>query len=165
MWSRKDSTHETHELSVSEKTSKRKVSVKSPYFTSVTGNSHLTNKPEADGALILQPPPFSPSVLRFTVSRVLKSYVKQYGKERSRNKDLRSHLGIELGTSRTEGRAIISCADPSSLKEKQHIYPVQRSNFQRVGSARRQPRPPGAFPWLWRSVFPPHLQSQGKTPW
>ena len=26
-----------------------------------------------------------------------------------------------------------------------------------------QPRPQGAFPWLWR--WAPHLQSQGKTPW
>ena len=26
-----------------------------------------------------------------------------------------------------------------------------------------QPRPQGAFPWLWRS--PPFLQSRGKAPW
>ena len=47
--------------------------VKSPYFTSVARNGHLTNKPETDGALILTPPPpnpprpLSPTVLlRFT---------------------------------------------------------------------------------------------------
>ena len=51
MWSRKDTTQETHELSVSEKTAKRNVSVKSPYFTSVARNSNLTNKPEADAVL------------------------------------------------------------------------------------------------------------------
>ena len=39
--------------------------LKSAYFTSVAQHSHLTNKPEADGALIL-PRPVSSSVLRFT---------------------------------------------------------------------------------------------------
>ena len=41
---------------------------KSPYFTSVARNSHLTNKPEAESAPILLLPPLSlsPSVLRFT---------------------------------------------------------------------------------------------------
>ena len=33
----------------------------SPYFMSVARNSHLTNKPEADGAFTL-PPPFSVNV-------------------------------------------------------------------------------------------------------
>ena len=33
-------------------TFKEKVKVKSPYCTSVARNSYLTNKPEADGALI-----------------------------------------------------------------------------------------------------------------
>ena len=42
---------------------KVKVNAKSPYFMSVAQNNHLTNKPEADSALILPP---SPSVLRFT---------------------------------------------------------------------------------------------------
>ena len=39
--------------------------LKSPYFTSVAQHSHLTNKPEADGARIL-PRPLSSSVLHFT---------------------------------------------------------------------------------------------------
>ena len=39
--------------------------LKSPYLTPVAQHSHLTNKPEADGALIL-PCPLSSSVLRFT---------------------------------------------------------------------------------------------------
>ena len=33
---------------------------------SVAQNSHLTNKPEANGVLILPLPPLSASVLRFT---------------------------------------------------------------------------------------------------
>ena len=45
--------------------------VKSPYFTSVARNSHLPNKPEADGALIL-PPPLPPVLLSPTVLLRLK---------------------------------------------------------------------------------------------
>lgn len=52
--------------------------VKSPCFTSVAQNSHLTNKLEADRALIL-PFPLSPSVPRFTDNQ---SYSKLHGKER-----------------------------------------------------------------------------------
>ena len=37
-----------------------KVKVKSPYFTSIVRNSHPTNKPEVDGALILPIPFLSP---------------------------------------------------------------------------------------------------------
>jgi len=33
----------------------------------------------------------------------IKSYLKLGGKERSQKKDLKSHLRIKLGTSRTEG--------------------------------------------------------------
>ena len=36
--------------------------VKSPYFTSIAWTIRLTNKPVADGALILSPPP--PTVLQ-----------------------------------------------------------------------------------------------------
>ena len=35
----------------------KKMEVKSPYFTSVAKNSHLTNKLETDGTLIYPPPP------------------------------------------------------------------------------------------------------------
>ena len=52
--------------------------VKSPYFTSVSQNSHLTNKLEADRALIL-PFPLSLTVPRFTDDY---SYSKLHGKER-----------------------------------------------------------------------------------
>ena len=52
--------------------------VKSPYITSVSQNSHLTNKLEADRALIL-PSPLSPTVPRFTDDY---SYSKLHGKER-----------------------------------------------------------------------------------
>ena len=47
---------------------------------------------------------------------------------------MRSHLGIELGTSCTEGRALINCANPSSLKKTSIFI---RSNWVifRVGSA------------------------------
>ena len=66
--------------------------------------------------------PLSPAVLRFTDIR---SYLQLYKKERSRKRDLWLHLGIELGTSRTEGRALISRANPSSCKgsraQKRHL--------------------------------------------
>ena len=42
--------------------------LRSPYFTSVTQHSHVTNKPEADGALILPRPPLH----QCSVLRVLK---------------------------------------------------------------------------------------------
>ena len=58
------------------------------YFISIAWNSHLTNKPDADGAFNL-PPPFS-----FNVT--------QQGKERSPNKDLKLHQGMKLETSGTE---------------------------------------------------------------
>ena len=116
---------------------KGKVSVKSPHFTSVARIviRRTILRPMVP-SFYLSPPPvsISASFYRFTGTW---SYLKQYGKERSQNKDLRSHLGIKLGTSCTEGRALINCANPSSLKGKQHIYPVQLSNFQRVGSAQR----------------------------
>ena len=72
-----------------------KVKVKSPYFTSVAENSQTW-----DGrcAHWVPPPPLSPSLLRFTD---ISSYIKLHGKERSRKKDWRSHLEIELGTFRT----------------------------------------------------------------
>ena len=40
------------------------------------------------------------------------SYLKLHRKERSRKKDLRSHLGIKIGTSGTE--VLTECANPSS---------------------------------------------------
>ena len=53
---------------------------------SVARNSHLTNKPEANGVLILLPPLSSPSVLRF---KGIYSYLKLHGhQERSWKKDL-----------------------------------------------------------------------------
>ena len=84
---------------------------KSPYFTSVARNGHLTNNTEADGALILPP---------LSISAPFNGYlklIKAHGKERSRKKDLRSHLGIELrGTLRTEGSTLTNCANPSSSR-------------------------------------------------
>ena len=58
--------------------------VKSPYFTSVARNSHLTNKLKTDGALILRPPP------RPTLSNSAATFNGLHGKERSGKKDLRS---------------------------------------------------------------------------
>ena len=81
---------------------------------SVAQNSHLTNKPEADGTLILPTPlPLSPlpcltpSVLHFMG---ILNYVKLYGKDRSQKKDLWSHLGIELRTCHTDSRTLTNCA-------------------------------------------------------
>ena len=47
-----------------EEGSKVKVKLKSPDFTSVTQNSHLTNKPEAYGVFILLPSLYQCSVLQ-----------------------------------------------------------------------------------------------------
>ena len=52
-----------------------------------------------------------PPLLCFTGS---KSHVKLQGRERSRNEDLRLHLGMELETSRTEGRVLNDFANPYS---------------------------------------------------
>ena len=41
-----------------------------------------------------------------------KIFTKPHGKERSRNKDLRSHQGIDLRISRTDGRALTNRANP-----------------------------------------------------
>ena len=70
----------------------------------------MTNKSETDGALILAP--------RITLHPCpIKGYLKVRGRERSRNKDLRCHLGIEHGTSRTEGRALTNCAKSCSSRD------------------------------------------------
>ena len=73
---------------------KGKKAGKNSYFTSVARNTHpLTNKPGAEGG---SHTPLAPSVLRFTG---ISSYVKLHEKERSRNKDMRSSLGTEIGMS------------------------------------------------------------------
>ena len=87
--------------------------VKSPYFTSVARNGHLTNKPETDGALILPPPPppvppLSNSAATFNgYLKLLKATRK--GKEWKEGFD----VTIELGISRREGCALTNCAKPS----------------------------------------------------
>ena len=85
--------------------------VKSPYFTSVARNGHLTNKPETDGALILPPlpgPPLSNSAATFNrYLKLLKATRK--GKEWKEGFD----VTIELGISRREGCALPNCANPS----------------------------------------------------
>jgi len=84
------------------------IKVESPYFMSVAQNSHyLTNKPEADGELILPP-----SLHKCSVLRVFKDIYQATRKRRSRNKDLRSHQGIDLRISRTDGRALTNHANP-----------------------------------------------------
>ena len=75
----------------------------------------MTNKPGADGALILPPSHHQCSVLQ-----AFKSYLKQYGKDGSQKKNLRSHQAIELGTSYNEGRAITDCANPFKRNWKVH---------------------------------------------
>ena len=52
------------------------------------------------------------------------SYLKLHGKEKSQKKNLGSHLGIKLGTSRTEGRALLNrlSANPCSM-----LYSLQKS--------------------------------------
>jgi len=40
----------------------------------------------------------------------IQSYIKLHGQERSQKKDLKSHLGIDLGTSCTEGHALANYA-------------------------------------------------------
>ena len=80
-------------------------------FTSVTRN--YIDKPEADGALILPPP--KPSLHHCYVLRVVNAtQLKLHRKERNRDKDLRSHLGIEIEISSTEGRALTDFPNPCS---------------------------------------------------
>ena len=59
--------------------------------------------------------------------------VKLHGKKRSRNKDLRSHLGIELGNSCTKGCKLINYANPNWVIEQtlpllfhHHHHPHQK---------------------------------------
>ena len=52
-------------------------------------------------------------MLRFTG---IYSYLKLHGKEISRKRDWRSHLGIDLGTSLIAGHAITNCTNLSSSK-------------------------------------------------
>lgn len=59
--------------------------IKSPYLTSVARNSHLTNKPETDGALIYPLPLLSICV---PFNGYLKLIQHTHGNERSRKKDL-----------------------------------------------------------------------------
>ena len=49
-----------------------------------------------------------------SIKAPLQSYFKLHGKEGSRTKDLRSLMGIEIGTSRAEGHALSNCANSSS---------------------------------------------------
>lgn len=49
-----------------------------------------------------------------SIKAPLQSYFKLHGKEGSRKKDLRSLMGIEIGTSRAEGHALSNYANPSS---------------------------------------------------
>ena len=71
----------------------------------------LTNLRPTVRSFPLPLPSLSPSVLRLTG---IYSYLKLHGKEKGRKKDLRSHLEIELGTLRTEGRVLTNCVDPCS---------------------------------------------------
>ena len=78
-----------------------------------------TDKPEADSALIPRPPP--PNLLlslhKCSVLWILTlSEATRKGME-SQKKDFRSHLGVDLGTSRTEG-----------TNENQVFLPAQEAN-------------------------------------
>ena len=77
------------------------------HFTSVTRNSTSIHKSEVDVALIL--PLFFPSVRR-SFTGIL-SYLKLNKKEIRRNKDLRPHLVIKLGTCRIKDHATLKKAD------------------------------------------------------
>ena len=49
-----------------------------------------------------------------SIKAPLQSYFKLHGKARSRKKDLRALMRIEIGTSRAEGHALSNYANPSS---------------------------------------------------
>ena len=49
-----------------------------------------------------------------SIKAPLQSYFKLHGKEGSKKKDLRSLMGIEIGTSCPEGHALSNYANPSS---------------------------------------------------
>ena len=88
--------------------------VKSPYFTSVARNGHLTNKPEVESALILPPPPS-----RFILSNsaaTFNGYLKLLKATRKGKKSKGGfEVTIEPGISRRKGCALTNCAKPSVL--------------------------------------------------
>ena len=79
---------------------------------SVTRNNNSTDKPKADGALIL------PSSLDQCC--VLPDLKQVYASRKGKNKDLRSHLEIELETSREESRTL------TNLRYRRHLTPVSK---------------------------------------
>ena len=81
-------------------------------FTSAHRNSHdhLRTKPEP------HPHPSETSI-NSPFHGYLHLLKAIHGKERSRKRDWRSHLGIELDTSRIEGRAITNCTNPCPQKQ------------------------------------------------
>ena len=91
----------------------RKV-IKSRYFTTVPRNRHdyLGTKPVPHTH-----PPKPPLMLLFMG---IYSYLKLHGKERSRKRDWRSHLGIDLGASSIADRAKTNWTNTCSSKTNEN---------------------------------------------
>lgn len=77
---------------------------------SVAHNKHLNNKPEADGGALFTP---TPSISASFYGNLELNKVTQKGKKSKR----KSHLGVELETSRTEGCVPTNCANHSSCEQ------------------------------------------------
>ena len=77
-------------------------------------------------------PSKTPLILRF---KGIYSYLKLHGKETSRKRDWRSHLGIDLGTSLIAGHAITNCTNFCSSKASENVkYSAVESLPDRVGT-------------------------------
>ena len=110
-----------------------------------------------------------PSLYRCSVLRVFKGtlYLKLHWKERSQNKDLRSHLGIERGTFHTESHAvptlnnfiapfIFECSNKLTISKK-YILTVNIFTYQ----ANEHAEVNGSFQSRWSSFMGLLLPSRG----
>ena len=94
---------------------------------SVAQNKHLTNKPEADGGALFTPPPFPPPPPPHSISASFYGNLELNKVTRKGKKSKRkSHLGVELETSHTEGRTPTNRANYSSCSWDARFLASQR---------------------------------------
>ena len=86
----------------------------------------------------------------------IQSYIELHGQERSQKKDLRSHLGFELGTSCTEGHTLTNYAKKvlnSSPEEGLDLSLRQKKvkSILYLGNRDNLSRKPGNLPRIKKS--------------